>query len=347
MNRRDFNQKIFGAALATPFARQQTTKKRQFPKKLLKAPRLKEGATIGLISPSSPIPESRWQQTIENLEGLGFKLQYDEKRVLAKYGYLAGKDEERAKDVNEMFANKSIDGIWCVRGGYGSARILPMLEYSTIRNNPKVLIGYSDITALLHGIFLKTGLIGFHGPVAASDYTDYTTKYVTETLINPSEELIIPYSAENSAKEDPLYQPYTINKGIAEGRLVGGNLTLVTSLMGTPWELDTKNKLVFLEDIGEKPYRVDRMLTQLLLAGKLHKAKGILLGVFNGCEKKEGDASLTLKETLQDRLGSLGIPVMYGSSFGHIGNQYTLPIGVKARMDTEANTLTLLEPAVI
>jgi len=321
--------------------------KRKFPKKIIKPNRLKIGARVGLIAPSSPIPMNRWQQTIRNLEGMGFELVYDEKTVLAKYGYLAGKDKVRAREVNRMFADKSVDAIWCVRGGYGSARILPMLDYDLIKENPKVIIGYSDVTALLHGIFLETGLVGFHGPVGASRFTKYSTKHATSVLMTPQERYEIPYPEENLKEEDVSYQPFVINSGNAIGQLVGGNLTLVTSLLGTPYELDTKDKLVFLEDIGEKPYRIDRMLTQLLLAGKLQDAAGVVLGVFSDCQAGAHDTSLSLRETMEDRFSNLGIPVIYGMSFGHIGNNFTLPIGINAELNTSTKALTLLESAVL
>ena len=352
MNRRKFQKAILttiGAASLPIMATAEPTSifhKRKFPKKIIKPKRLKIGARVGLIAPSSPVALNRWQQTIRNMEGMGFELVYDEKAVLAKYGYLAGKDKARAREINRMFADKSIDAIWCVRGGYGSARLLPMLDYDLIKKNPKVIIGYSDITALLHGIFLKTGLVGFHGPVGASRFTKYSTKHVTSVLMTPQDEYTIPFPAENLKEEDVSYQPFVVTAGNAVGQLVGGNLTLVSSLMGTPYELDMKDKLVFLEDIGEKPYRLDRMLTQLLLAGKLQNAAGIVLGVFSGCQAGENDNSLSLREMIEDRLMGLGIPVIYGMSFGHIGNNFTLPMGITAELNTSNKTLTLLESAV-
>lgn len=352
MDRRDFQKNMMGAfaisALPGLSQQQEAMKvKRHFPRKLIKPKRLTIGATIGLVAPSSPIALNRWQQTIINLEGMGFKLVYDEKAVLSVNGYLAGTDERRAKEINEMFANKEVDGIWCIRGGYGSARILPMLDYKMIRQNPKVLIGYSDITALLHGIFLKTGLVCFHGPVGASVFTNYTTKQITNVLMASETTYVIPFAEENLAEEDTVYQPFVVNAGQATGQLVGGNLTLVTSLMGTPYELDMKNKLVFLEDIGEKPYRLDRMFTQLLLAGKLQEAAGIALGVFTDCEAPLNSDSWTLREMITDRLKGLNIPVIYGLPFGHISNHFTIPLGIEATLNTEDKTLTLLENAVL
>jgi muramoyltetrapeptide carboxypeptidase len=353
MNRRNFQKTIlstFGALSLPAIATAEPSSifhKRKYPKNILKPNRLKIGARVGLIAPSSPIAVNRWQQTIRNMESMGFELEYDEKAILAKHGYLAGNDKARAREVNRMFADKSIDAIWCVRGGYGSARLLPMLDYDLIKANPKVIIGYSDITALLHGIFLETGLVGFHGPVGASQFTPYSTKQATSVLMTPQEQYTISFPEENLSEKDISFQPFIIKDGNAVGPLIGGNLTLVTSLLGTPYELETKEKLVFLEEIGEKPYRIDRMLTQLLLAGKLQDAAGIVLGVFSDCEAPADDNSLTLRETLEDRLTNLGIPVIYGLSFGHIANNCTLPMGIKAELNTSNKTLTLLETAVL
>jgi len=252
----------------------------------------------------------------------------------------------RADDLNLMFNNPEIDGIWCVRGGYGTARILGMLNYKVIKENPKVLIGYSDITALLQAIFKHTGLICFHGPAAASEFTEYTKRHVKAVLMNPQEEYIINYATENLNNESSEFEPMVIQEGIAEGRLIGGNLTLATSLIGTQYDINYDNRLVFLEDIGEKPYRIDRMLTQLLLAGKFKRARGVILGVFLDCEAKKGSQSLSLRETLLDRFKKFKVPVIYGMSFGHIDNQFTLPLGINAELNTKNKSVTLLENTV-
>jgi muramoyltetrapeptide carboxypeptidase len=318
-----------------------------FSKRIIKPKRLKPGDTIGLITPASPITEEQLDKAIQNIEDLGFKLAYNRRRLLARNGYLAGKDIVRADEINRMFDNKDIDGIWCIRGGYGVTRMLDMLNYKVIRQNPKPLIGYSDVTALHQAIFKKTGLVCFHGPVGASEFTSYTQKYVRQVISETNAPFKIEASPQNEAMENRVYNSYVINDGIAEGRLIGGNLTLVSSLVGTPYDISYKDKLVFLEDVGEKPYRIDRMLTQMLSAGKFDKVKGIILGVFYNCEASESENSLTLAEMFEDRLGALNIPVIYGMSFGHISNQFTLPLGINARLNTTDKTLTLLEAAVI
>ncbi len=353
MDRRTFGKKIaVTTALVTglPYLVQSqdtSMMERNFPHKIIKPKQLKPGDTIGLVTPASPIDEERLEKTIKNIEGLGFKLEFNRKRLLAKEGYLAGKDIVRADELNRMFANPEIDGIWCVRGGYGVARLLNMLNYQVIKENPKVLIGFSDITALHQAIFKKTGLVCFHGPAGASDFTDYTQKHIQNVITNVQNTYKIEYANDNLNLEDELYQPYTIVEGKAQGRLIGGNLTLAASLVGTPYDISYDGRLVFLEDIDEKPYRIDRMLTQMLLAGKFNQVKGIILGVFKGCSPQDVTNSWTLREIFEDRFQHLNIPIIYGMSFGHISNQFTLPLGIEAELNTTEKTLTLLESTVV
>ena len=303
------------------------------------------GDTIGLITPSSSITEAKLLLAQENMKNLGFKVKLG-KHVNAINGYLAGTDEQRLEDLHDMFADDEVDGIWCIRGGYGVGRILPKINYKLIRKNPKVLIGYSDITALLLAIYQKSGLIGFHGPIAAATWTDYTIKHIKGVLMNPTKSYNIEYADENDAIEDVSYRTKVIKSGKAKGELTGGNLSLLVAMAGTDFKWKVKNKIVFIEDIGEKPYRIDRMLTQLLQSSDLDKAAGIVLGVFEGCQAKESDRSLSLMETFEDRLGHLDMPIIYGLSFGHISNNITLPVGVEAEMDTASRSLRLLEMGV-
>lgn len=313
---------------------------------VVKPRKLREGDTVGLIAPGGFIKEEELKDSVKNLEALGFKVVFTD-NILARYGYLAGRDEQRASDVNTMFGRKDVQGIVCARGGYGCARILPMLDYDVIRNNPKVIIGYSDITALLYGIYAKTGLAGFHGPVGISTFNEFSLGYFRSVLMSPS----APMTFVNATDEDPALESrkvYTIRGGKAQGQLAGGNLSIVVSLIGTPYDVDTRGRILFLEEIGEDPYRVDRMLTQMIEAGKFENAAGIALGVFHKCEPKETDSlSLSLNEVLFDRLYNLGIPVIYGMSFGHITNKFTLPFGINAALDVDNQTLSLLEPAVL
>lgn len=343
MKRRNFNRVIAGglgslSVIPAMHAQPNSARKGQ------KAARLKPGDKVGLITPGSAISEEGLQEAISNIQALGLKTELGQ-HLGAKHGYIAGTDEERLSDLHTMFRRTDIDAIWCVRGGYGCSRLLPNIDYGLIKKNPKLLIGYSDITALLNAIYEKTGLVGIHGPVGASSPTDYSLQYLKAVAMEGTAPLKIVLSQANQAEEDDLFEPAVIQAGTAEGALVGGNLSLLAAMAGTDFQPKVADKLVFIEDVGEKPYRVDRMLTQLRQAYALEKAAGLALGIFAGCEADEGDDSLSLKECLQDRLGDLGIPVMYGFSFGHIENQCCLPVGVRARMDTASQTITLLESA--
>ena len=312
----------------------------------LKPKRLKAGDTIGLIAPGSAFSEEAYERTIENIESLG--LNYKNAQNLFKsYGYVAGTDKERIDDIHEMFADKEVDAIWCVRGGYGTTRIIENLDYKLIKNNPKIIVGYSDITALLQAIHVSTGLITFHGPVGASELKPYTLEQFRKVLFENKEKLRIPiYKNEDS--EDTAFIPSIIVKGKMRGELIGGNLSLLSSLSGTKYNLNLKDKIVFIEDVGEKPYRIDRMLTQLINSTDISKSAGILLGIFNDCDVKPGtEGTLRLMDTLKDRLEPLGVPVFYGFSFGHIKNMCTLPVGIEAEFDMGNKELVLLENAVI
>jgi muramoyltetrapeptide carboxypeptidase len=312
------------------------------PQEIIKPKRLKEGNTLGLISPGGFITEDELKTSINNFEALGFKVVHT-RNILARDGYLGGTDEQRASDLNEMFEREDIDGIAAARGGYGCTRILPLINYDLIKKNPKVLLGYSDITALLYAVFLKTGLICFHGPVGISTFNEFSTCSLKDVLIYPVENLTL----NNPLTEEDNPEIFAIRSGKCSGRLIGGNLSLAVSLIGTPYDIDTSGKLIFLEEIGEEPYRIDRMLTQMIEAGKFKGAKGIILGKFVDCEpKKDNPTSFSLKEVLFNRLYDLNIPVIYGMSFGHIIDKFTLPFGLNAELNVNNQTITLLEKAV-
>jgi len=311
----------------------------------IKPKRSKKGDTIALVTPGSYISEKELEDCIENLQSLGFKAVYNES-ILNKTGYFSGNDKQRADELIEMFSRKDVDGVMCARGGYGCSRILPLLDYEIITDNPKVLIGYSDVTALLYGIHSKTGLVCFHGPVGISTFNEFSTNYLKDVLITPPKKLELISKPEENGSE-----PVTIISGKAEGELIGGNLSVVVSLIGTEYDIDTENKIIFIEETTEEPYRIDRMLTQMLMSGKFEKASGIALGVFDNCEPKKDkpsfESSFSLMEVLFDRLSGLGVPVVYGLSFGHIKNKFTLPFGIKAELNADEKKLTLLESAVI
>ena len=307
--------------------------------------RLNKGDLIGLVTPGSSVSEEELAECISKLEGLGFRTTYND-TVLSEYGYFAGPDQERAEELMEMFAREDVDAVWCVRGGYGSIRILDLLDYEVIRQNPKVLIGYSDITAILTAIYQESGLVTYHGPVGTSDFNNFSLRSIRKVLMNPGQEYKYPHKREKETRKNPEYDRYTITGGKAEGELIGGNVSVLDSIIGTRFEPNFENKIAYLEDIGEKTYRIDKMVFHLLSGTNLKKAAGIVMGVFTDCNINE-EPTLSLKTALDDLLKPLGIPVSYGLSFGHIKRQVTIPSGIRATMDADKNTFRLLEPAVI
>lgn len=348
MRRRQFHRHILTGALAAStgyrlWAQPVATTQTATP--VVKPRRLKTGDLVGLITPGSFISDEALQKAVLNIEGLGFRVKLST-NIRAQRGFTAGEDRQRLDDLHAMFTDNEVAAVWCARGGYGCSRLLPFVDYQLIAQHPKALIGYSDVTALLQAVFLKTGLIGFHGPVAASDFTEYTKAQLSAVLLEGNAGHLITPAEGNLAETKPAYQPFLISPGKASGPLMGGNLSLLAALAGTPYQADIAGKLLFIEEIGEKPYRIDRMLTQLRQSWPLQSAAGIALGIFEDCQPKEGDLSLSLADTLYDRLGDLGIPVAYGFSFGHIAHQCTLPLGIKASMDTQRLTINLEEPAV-
>ena len=306
--------------------------------------RLKKGDLIGLVTPSAGIKKEELEQTIKNLEGLGFKSYYQDS-VLDQYGYFAGTDKERADELMNMFSNQEVNGILCVRGGYGATRILDLLDYDIIKKNPKPLIGYSDITALDIAIYQRTGLVTFHGPVGISNFNDFSVTSFENVLMYPKKRYKYHYQREEGTENNPEFNQYTITEGKAEGELLGGNLSVLASMAGTQYTPDFENRIAFIEEIEEKTYRVDRMLTQLVQATNLSKANGIVLGIFDKCSPRH-EPSLTLKQAISDILKPLNIPVAYGLPFGHVNNKITLPIGVEAKFNATKISLKLLEEAV-
>lgn len=348
MDRRSFVKKSAVASAATMLTLNTAHAQAVENQSLIKPKALKKGDTIGLITPASAVTRQAFEKAVENLEAMGFVVKYTDNMSVRK-GFLAGTDQQRLDDLHQMFSDPNIDGIVCARGGYGSGRLLPKINYDLIKANPKVLVGYSDITALLYGIHQKTGLVCFHGPVGASEYSEFTDKAFEQVLMKgKAPKFERPKEWEEN--EDPAFQYLPIVEGTAEGALVGGNLSLMCSLMGTPYDIDFKDKIVFIEEIGESPYRVDRMLTQLLNSGKLSEAKGVAMGVFRGCETKPDDPdfalSTSLENVLKDRFGNMNIPVLYGLPIGHIDDNATLPLGVQAELDVEKASLRLLEKGV-
>ncbi|NNE97972.1 MAG: LD-carboxypeptidase [Pyrinomonadaceae bacterium] len=314
---------------------------------IIKPKRLSVGDTVGVIAPSSGVSQSDFDDALQNLSELGFKTRAG-KYSRGSNGFLSGTDRERLYDLHWAFRNPKLDAVWCVRGGYGASRLLPYVNYNLIRKNPKIFVGYSDITALHIAIFQEARLVTFHGPVGASNFTEYTKKHLLNTLVNPvsNYEINLPLPPEGA---DPaLYKAKVIKSGRCRGRLVGGNLSLLSAMAGTPFGLkNVRGKILFIEDVSEPPYRVDRMLTQLRQSVNMRSLAGIGVGVFTRGEPDPDKPSQSLLEVLKERLGDLGIPVIYGLSFGHIRDQFTLPVGIRAELDTSRSTMTLLEKAVV
>lgn len=343
MNRRLFATKLAATGAIFPFLRLPQT-----APTLQKPNALEKGDTVGLIAPGSPVEHKSLEKAVKNMENLKLKVKIGA-NVEAKRGYLAGTDQQRLDDLHAMFADDEVKAVWCIRGGYGCTRLLPHINFEIIRNNPKVFVGYSDITALHQAIYTTTGLVTFHGPGASSEFTRYVKNNVEEVLFKGKARIEIEIAKDNEkeAKKNSTYQTRVITEGTASGILAGGNLTLLAAMAGTPHGFDATDKLVFLEDVGEKPYRIDRILTQLLQAANLHLAKGILLGIFEDCEAGPKDLNtFTLQETLTDRLADLKIPVVYGLSFGHITEQCILPLGIQASINTATKVIQLQERPV-
>ncbi|WP_144480793.1 LD-carboxypeptidase [Cytobacillus oceanisediminis] len=297
----------------------------------IKPNRLNKGDTVAVIAPASPPNKENLKRGLAFIAELGLNYKLG-KSLYEEYGYLAGDDHARLEDLHEMFLDDEVNAIICAGGGYGTARIASSIDYKLIEKHPKIFWGYSDITFLHTAIRQKTGLITFHGPMLASDIgkegAHPLSKETFRQLFQPAE---LRYGLDLSQIEELV-------RGAAEGPLVGGNLSLLTSSMGTPFEIDTKGKILLIEDINEEPRAVDRMLNQLYMAGKLQEATGIILGDFNNCVP-ERDLSLSLDEVIEHYIKLAGRPALKGFKMGHCAPHIGVPLGAAARMDTETKHL--------
>ena len=315
----------------------------------VRPPRLRAGDTVAIVSPAGATFErDRLNLVIDAVKAMGF-VPLVAPHALARYGYLAGTDRERAADINAMFADPTVKALLPVRGDWGSARILPYLDYDLIRAHPKVVIGFSDISALLLGLYAQTGLVTFHGPHGLtpwrSDQVDPLRRILIEgealTYSNP----LVGADQNRLMRDQGRIQ--TLTAGRATGPLLGGNLSVIAGIVGSPYMPDTRGAILFLEDVGESPYRVDRMLTQLKLAGVLDGLAGFVFGQCTACGPGSGYGSLTLEEILQDHIQPLGIPAYSGAWIGHVEPMWTLPIGGVVTMDAIAGTLQMQSAAVV
>lgn len=317
---------------------------------IIKPARLNRGDKIGLVAPAWSIAEADLQLSIQRVSQLGFEPVCSD-NVLGRQGYFSGTDQQRADDFNSMIKNPDIKAIIFVNGGYGCARILDLVDYDAVKRNPKIIMGFSDCTALINAIHDNTGLITFHGPIARTLHHDYSRRQFENITVNPADRYVIRSSDNDLQKSanNKIFERYTITAGKAQGELVGGNLSVMCSMIGTPYQLDLQGKIVMIEDIGEEPYRIDRMLTQLIATGELSKAAGIVFGICKGCDKsaKSIATSFTLRQVIEERVKSLNIPSVYGLSFGHNENNFAFPIGLNAELDADNMTITLTEKAVM
>jgi muramoyltetrapeptide carboxypeptidase len=334
---------LVGGGVAAAEARAKAAAVPRRPSRLLPKP-LNPGDTVALVSPSSATAERLdLQLAAEAMQALGFRVKTGE-HYASRYGHLAGTDAARAGDLNAMFADDEVGAIVCVRGGSGAARLLPLLDYDAIRANPKVLLGYSDITALHCAIHARTGLVTFHGPIGSGSWNDFNVDQFRRLFF---ERELMQYR-NTVDTEDELVprknRTLTITGGKARGELVGGNLSVLVGLAGSKYMPDFAGRILFLEDVEEAPYRVDRMLTTLKLSGALDEIAGFVFGQCTDCDPGEGYGSLTLDQIFDDLVRPLGVPAYRGAMIGHIREQFIVPVGGQVELDADAGSFRMLEP---
>lgn len=303
---------------------------------MIRPPALEPGSVVALVAAAGPIPEGGVERAMERVRALGWEPAAG-RYCRGRRGYLSGSDAERAADLNDALRDPAVDAVWFLRGGYGTMRILDDIDWPALARHPKPLIGYSDNTAVHLGAN-AVGVVAFHGPHPHTpEFPDFARDGLVRVLTSTEAAGELPFPEGWPRAE-------TLAGGTAEGPLVGGNLSLLSSLMGTPYAVQPEGALLFIEEVGEHPYRLDRMLSHLKLAGVLDAVSGIVIGGITEAPGDDGDR--VSREVLHDRLGNLGIPVAAGFPFGHIDDNWTLPVGVRARLDADAGSLSLLEPAV-
>lgn len=301
--------------------------------------KLKKGDTIGIIAPASCTTYEKVLEAKKNIEDMGYQVILGECTKKQWYSY-AGTDEERAEEINSFFDDKSIDAIICMRGGYGSNRLIELLDFEVIKRNPKIFVGYSDITTLHIALNEKANLITFHGPMAVSNFTGNYNRDTYENFIEMLSNSKYEQSIKNITKELKV-----LNEGRAKGKLVGGNLATLIATLGTEYDLDYNGKILFLEEIGEKTYKIDRFLNQLKKHGVFEKIEGLVLGDFKNCIQ-DSEKDMTLLEVFQNYFKELKKPVIYNFESGHSEPILTLPLGAICEIDTYNKELKVLERVV-
>ncbi len=308
-----------------------------------KPERLLPGDTIAVISPASPPPDPKnIALAAAALESIGYKVRLAN-NVRLRHGFLAGSDRDRAGDLMRAFADRKVSAILCIRGGHGVTRILPRLDFAAIRKQPKILVGYSDLTALHCALRTRANLISFHGPMLNADFVaNGFPKFTRESFFRTLTQPAAPGGIRTGYKGKTIS---VLRGGSASGELIGGNLTMLCALLGTPWQPSFRRKILFIEEINEAPYRIDRMLTQLLNAGLLQQVAGIAIGLCEGCvdatARRGGEFRQTLADVFRERLLPLKIPVVTGLPFGHVAANATLPVGARAMLDGRAGDLII------
>jgi muramoyltetrapeptide carboxypeptidase len=302
---------------------------------LHKPPRLRPGDVIGVVSPAAAVSEEKLRRGCLTLEQLGFGVRLGD-HVLDRHRYLAGTDQVRASELTAMFHDPHVQAIFCSRAGYGSGRLLPLLDVPALLPTPKIFLGFSDVTLLLNAFVKRAGLVCFHGPVVAGEFAGGLTPRAQAHLWN---------LLTTGFGEHALTFSTTLRAAVSEGPLIGGCLSVLVATLGTPFALDTRDAILFIEDIGEKPYRVDRMLTQLKQAGKLDQLAGVIFGEMNSCRGETNDPALLLS-IIDEVFADYDYPIGFGLPAGHEGENFTLPLGTQVRLNTQLSTLTFLEPAV-
>lgn len=307
------------------------------PPKPIKPPLLKAGDLVGMITPASnvPHPEDSYAKLERNMQAVGLRVRFGD-NVRKHAGYVAGPEDARVADLHAMFADPSVKAVFCIRGGYGSPQLLDRIDYRLIQRHPKVFLGYSDITAMHLAIHQKTGLVTFHGAAWNRELTPFTLEHLKRVLFEPGPTGPVPIGPSHTVK--------TLVPGKARGRLTGGNLSLITSLLGTPYAIDTRGAILMVEDVGEDPFRIDRMFTQLRLAGKLDGIAGLVWGECHNCVSKTAPP-YPMTGVYDRLLSKLKCPVITGLQFGHTDDQAAWPYGVMAELDATAATLAITESA--
>lgn len=315
---------------------------------IVKARHLKKGDTVGICAPSSPLEnETELEYTFQWLKKVGLKYKLG-KHLFESYSDFAGDDEARLADFHAMWADSEVKAVMPLRGGNGAARLLPKIDFELIARNPKIIVGYSDITALLVAINQITGLVTFHGPMMGGFFEGPYTyhNYLKAVMSTKPLGLVVDQPRKEPWNPEGPPTRVVLSEGKAHGRITGGCMTLLKQMMGSPYEIETEGKIVFLEDLDAEPHEIDRFLTQLHLSGALGKAAGIVVGECTNCSPGDSKRNVfplnfSLDRILKDRLGNLGIPVVYGLRFGHSKEKFTFPLGVQATLEAGADGVRL------